>query len=426
MTVTTRSQEIMERARALFPGGVSSPVRAFRGVGGEPFVVERGRGSRIWDVDGREYIDYVLSWGPLVLGHAPDVVLDALRDVMQRGTSFGIPTELEVELAERITNRMPHVEMMRFVSSGTEATMSAIRVARAVTGRDVILKFDGCYHGHADSFLVRAGSGVATLGLPNSPGVPDALASLTVVADFNDLESVEALLRAHAVAAIIVEPIVGNGGYIAPDPAFLPGLRALADRYGALLVFDEVMTGFRIAFGGARERFGVTADLTTLGKVIGGGLPVAVYGGRRDLMEQVAPAGSVYQAGTLSGNPLAMAAGIATLDALMPDVHDAIAARTARLVRGLREIGARHGAAFTADSAGSMWGFFFRAEPVRSFAEAKTSDVERFKRFFHAALDRGVYLAPSAFEAAFMSSAHSDADIGETLDRLDDAMGRSV
>jgi glutamate-1-semialdehyde 2,1-aminomutase len=417
-----KSHAIMERARALFPGGVSSPVRAFRGVGGEPFVVERGLGSRIWDADGREYIDYVLSWGPLVLGHAPPGVLAALGDVMRRGTSFGIPTELEVELAERIVDRMPHVEMMRFVSSGTEATMSAIRVARAVTGRDVILKFDGCYHGHADSFLVRAGSGVATLGLPNSPGVPDALASLTVVADFNDLAGVERLLVAHDVAAIIVEPVVGNGGFIAPDAAFLPGLRELADRHGALLIFDEVMTGFRIAYGGARERFGVTPDLTTLGKVIGGGLPVAVYGGRRELMEHVAPSGPVYQAGTLSGNPLAMAAGIATLDALTPDAHDAIAARTARLVHGLRAIAARRGVPFTVDVAGSMWGFFFRAEPVRSFVDAKTSDVERFKRFFHAALDAGVYLAPSAFEAAFMSSAHSDADIDETLNRLDDAM----
>ncbi|HEY4132812.1 MAG TPA: glutamate-1-semialdehyde 2,1-aminomutase, partial [Gemmatimonadaceae bacterium] len=287
--VSARSHEIMERARALFPGGVSSPVRAFRGVGGEPFVVARGEGARIWDADGREYIDYVLSWGPLILGHAPRVVLDALSDVMQRGTSFGIPTELEVELAERIADRMPHVEMMRFVSSGTEATMSAARVARAVTGRDVILKFDGCYHGHADSFLVRAGSGVATLGLPNSPGVPDALAALTVVADFNDLEGVERLLGAHQVAAIIVEPVVGNGGFIAPDPVFLPGLRALADKYGAILIFDEVMTGFRVAYGGARERFNVIPDMTTLGKVIGGGLPVAVYGGRRELMEQVAP-----------------------------------------------------------------------------------------------------------------------------------------
>jgi glutamate-1-semialdehyde 2,1-aminomutase len=412
----------MERARALFPGGVNSPVRAFRGVGGEPFVVHRGVGSRIWDVDGREYIDYVLSWGPLVLGHAPRVVLDALADVMQRGTSFGIPTELEVRLAELIVARMPHVEMLRFVSSGTEATMSAIRVARAATGRDAILKFDGCYHGHADSFLVRAGSGVATLGLPNSPGVPDALAALTVVAPFNDLSSVEALLRAHSVAAIIVEPVVGNSGFIPPDPAFLPGLRTLADLYGALLIFDEVMTGFRIAYGGARERFGVTADLTTLGKVIGGGLPVAAYGGRRELMHQVAPSGSVYQAGTLSGNPLAMAGGLATLAELTPTVHDEIANRTTRLVQGLREIAARRGVPFTADSAGSMWGFFFRAEPVRSFSDARTSDVELFRRFFHAALERGVYLAPSAFEAAFMSAAHSEQDIGETLNRLDDAM----
>ena len=412
----------MERSRALFPGGVSSPVRAFYGVGGAPFVVERGEGSRIWDVDGREYIDYVLSWGPLVLGHAPSVVTDALADTMRRGTSFGIPTELEVELAELIVDRMPHIEMLRFVSSGTEATMSAIRLARAATKRDVILKFDGCYHGHADSFLVRAGSGVATLGLPNSPGVPDALASLTVVAAFNDLGEVESLLRAHRVAAVIVEPVVGNGGFIAPDPAFLPGLRALADRYGALLVFDEVMTGFRVAYGGARERFGVTADLTTLGKVIGGGLPVAVYGGRRDLMTNIAPTGSVYQAGTLSGNPLAMAAGIATLRALTPELHDQISARTQRLVHGLRRIAAEHDVPFTADSAGSMWGFFFRAEPVRSFADAKTCDVERFKRFFHAALARGVYLAPSAFEAAFMSSAHSDADVDETLNRLNGAM----
>jgi glutamate-1-semialdehyde 2,1-aminomutase len=401
---------------------VNSPVRAFRGVGGDPFFVARGAGSRIWDVDDNEYIDYVLSWGPLILGHAPKTVLDAVQRVMQNGTSFGIPTAIELDLAELVTKRMPHVEMLRFVSSGTEATMSAIRLARAATGRDAIIKFDGCYHGHGDSFLVRAGSGVATLGLPNSPGVPEALASLTLTATFNDLAGVEQLLEQHSVAAIIVEPIVGNGGFIAPDPAFIRGLRTLCDASGVLLIFDEVMTGFRIAFGGAPERFGVTPDLTTLGKVIGGGLPVAVYGGRRDLMSMIAPTGPVYQAGTLSGNPLAMAAGIATLKALTREVHERITARTAALVQGLREIAARQRVPFTADYAGSMFGFFFREEPVRSFADAKESDTKLFGRFFHAALDRGVYLAPSAFEAGFLSAAHSDADVESTLERLDDAL----
>ena len=418
----SRSDEIMKRSRALFPGGVNSPVRAFGGVGGEPFIVARGQGSRIWDVDGNEYIDFVLSWGPLVLGHAAPAVLDAVEAAMRDGTSFGIPTELEVQLGELVAERMPHVEMLRFVSSGTEATMSAIRVARAVTKRDRILKFEGCYHGHADSFLVRAGSGVATLGLPNSPGVPEALASLTLTAPFNDLAATERLLRQHDVAAVIVEPVVGNSGFIAPDPEFHAGLRALCDRHGALLIHDEVMTGFRIAYGGAPERFGVRPDLTTLGKVIGGGLPVAAYGGRADLMRCVAPAGPVYQAGTLSGNPLAMAGGIATLQALTRPLHDRIVQRTERLVQGLREIAARRGVPFTAANAGSMWGFFFRAEPVRNFAQAKESDTEMFRRFFHAALDRGVYLAPSAFEAAFMSAAHSDDDVHLALDRLDDAM----
>ncbi len=427
MRDTTRSRALMARARELFPGGVNSPVRAFGGVGGEPFVVARGLGARIWDADDNEYLDYVLSWGPLVLGHAPPVVLEALRETMERGTSFGIPTGLEVTLAELVRERMPHVELLRFVSSGTEATMSALRLARAATGRDMLIKFDGCYHGHADSFLVRAGSGVATLGLPNSPGVPDALAALTLTARFNDADEVEVLLRAHAgrVAAIIVEPVVGNAGFIPPDPAFLPALRRLASEHETLLVFDEVMTGFRVAPGGATERYGVTPDLVTLGKVIGGGLPVAAYGGRRDLMERVAPSGPVYQAGTLSGNPLAMAAGIATLGALTPAVHDAIDRQTRALVEGLRGIAARRGVPFTADSAGSMFGFFFRAEPVRSFSDAKTADVERFRRFFHAALERGVYLAPSAFEAGFMSAAHGDAEVALTLERLDAAMAEA-
>ena len=414
----------MAHARELFPGGVNSPVRAFGGVGGEPFMVVRGEGARIWDADGRELIDFVLSWGPLVLGHAAPVVLEALERTMRSGTSFGIPTPLESDLADLIRVRMPHVEMMRFVSSGTEATMSAVRLARAATGRSLIIKFDGCYHGHADGFLVRAGSGVATLGLPNSPGVPDAIASLTLTAAFNDLDEVRSLITRHPadVAAIIVEPIVGNAGFIPPDPAFLPGLRELADASGALLIFDEVMTGFRIAPGGAAERFGVRADLTTLGKVIGGGLPVAAYGGRADLLEMIAPSGPVYQAGTLSGNPLAMAAGIATLEALTPALHERVARQTGRLVAGLRAAAARAGVPFTADCAGSMFGFFFRAEPVRSYADARTADVARFRRFFHAALDRGVYLAPSAFEAGFVSSAHGAAEIDDALTRLEDAL----
>jgi glutamate-1-semialdehyde 2,1-aminomutase len=423
-----RSAAVMARARGLFPGGVNSPVRAFRGVGGEPIVAERGEGARIWDVDGKEYIDFVLSWGPLVLGHASPIVLDALERTMTNGTSFGMPTELEVQLGELIRARMPHVEMMRFVSSGTEATMSAVRLARAFTGRDAILKFEGCYHGHADSFLVRAGSGVATLGLPDSPGVPAELASLTLTAPFNDLEAATDLVRGNkrGIAAIIVEPIVGNSGFIPPDPGFLEGLRALADSAGALLIFDEVMTGFRIAPGGARERFGVTADLTTLGKVIGGGLPVALYGGRRNIMERIAPSGPVYQAGTLSGNPLAMAAGLATLSALTPALHSKIEKRTAALVEGLQKIGVDLGVPLTAGHAGSMWGFFFSENPVRNFSDAKSSDVELFRRFFHAALDRGVYLAPSPFEVCFMSAAHGDDEVADALEKMRDALEAAI
>ncbi|MFN8667731.1 MAG: glutamate-1-semialdehyde 2,1-aminomutase [Gemmatimonadaceae bacterium] len=424
----TKSAALMARARDLFPGGVNSPVRAFRGVGGEPFVVARGAGARIWDVDGKAYIDYVLSWGPLVLGHAPAVVLEALQEVMQRGTSFGIPTELEVTLGERVRAMMPHVERLRFVSSGTEATMSAIRLARAATGRDAILKFDGCYHGHADSFLVKAGSGVATLGLPNSPGVPESLAALTLTATFNDIEETTQLVRANAesLAAIIVEPVVGNSGLIPPQPGFLQALRALADEVGAVLIFDEVMTGFRVALGGAREVFGVTPDLTTLGKVIGGGLPVAAYGGKQALMDRVAPSGPVYQAGTLSGNPLAMAGGLATLNALTPEVHAAMAVRTRRLAEGVATLARECDVPCTAGSVGSMWGFFLRDTAVHSFADAKTADVALFKRFFHEALARGVYLAPSAFEAGFMSAAHDDAVIDETLGILREAMRAAV
>ena len=423
-----RSADVMARAREIFPGGVNSPVRGFGGVGGEPIVAARGEGARIWDADGKEYIDFVLSWGPLVLGHASPIVLDALERTMQKGTSFGMPTELEVVLAELIRQRMPHIQMMRFVSSGTEATMSAVRLARAFTGRDAILKFEGCYHGHADSFLVRAGSGVATLGLPDSPGVPAALAALTLTAPFNDLDGATDLVRANAksIAAIIVEPVVGNSGFIPPDAGFLEGLRRLADESGALLIFDEVMTGFRIAPGGARERFGVTADLTTLGKVIGGGLPVGAYGGRREIMERVAPSGPVYQAGTLSGNPLAMAAGLATLSTLTPALHARIEQRTSALVEGLQKIADDLRVPLTTACAGSMWGFFFTTKPVRNFTDAKSSDTSLFRRFFHTALERGVYLAPSPFEACFMSAAHGDAEITDALERMRDAMEHAI
>ena len=404
-------------------------MRAFRAVGGTPFFVAQAEGARLTDVDGKAYIDYVCSWGPLILGHAHPAVLDAIRSAAERGWTYGAPCEAEVELAELVRCRMPAVEMVRFVNSGTEATMAALRLARAATQRDVVLKFEGCYHGHADSFLVKAGSGVATLGLPDSPGVPAVLAGLTVTLPFNDTLAVEELFRQRgdALAAVIVEPYVGNSGFIAPESGFHPALRALCDRHGTLLIFDEVMTGFRVAPGGAQERLGVRPDLTTLGKIIGGGMPVGAYGGRPDLMRLVAPEGPVYQAGTLAGNPVAMAAGLATLrQTERPGFYEALERRTARLVAGIGDAARRHAVPLTAGHAGSLWGAYFTAGPVRNFADAKRSDAARFARWHRAALARGVFLAPSAFEAGFVSSAHTDADIDHTIAQLDAALGDAL
>jgi glutamate-1-semialdehyde 2,1-aminomutase len=421
----SRSAELFARARAVLPGGVNSPVRAFRAVGGTPFFVVRAQGARLTDADGRTYLDYVCSWGPLILGHAAPPVLRAICEAAERGWSYGAPCQAEVELAELVRRRMPAVEMMRFVNSGTEATMAAVRVARAATGRDRILKFEGCYHGHADGFLVRAGSGVATLGLPDSPGVPAALAALTLTVPFNDADAVADAMRRHGgdIAAVIVEPFVGNAGFIPPEPGFLPALRELCDRHGALLIFDEVMTGFRVGPGGAQQRVGVRPDLTTLGKIVGGGMPVGAYGGRADLMRRVAPEGPVYQAGTLAGNPVAMAAGLATLrETERPGFYETLERRTARLVAGIGDAARRHGVPVATGHAGSMWGVFFAPGPVRNFAEARGTDTALFARWHRAALARGVFLAPSAFEAGFVSSAHSDADIDYTIAQLDAAL----
>ena len=424
----TRSSELFNRAKRVLPGGVNSPVRAFRAVGGTPFFVAHGHGSSLADVDGEEYLDYVCSWGALILGHAHPVVLDAVRAAAGRGWTYGAPCEAEVDLAEEVRQRMPSLEMMRFVNSGTEATMAAVRLARAATGRDIIIKFEGCYHGHADSFLVKAGSGVATLGLPDSPGVPAALAGLTLTAPFNDARSVADLFRERAdrIAAVIVEPYVGNAGFIPPESDFHPALRSLCDRHGALLIFDEVMTGFRVAGGGAQERLGVKPDLTTLGKIVGGGFPVGVYGGRADLMKRVAPEGPVYQAGTLSGNPVAMAAGLATLrETSKPGFYETLNRRTERLVSGLQNAARRNGVAVTTGHAGSMWGLYFTPGPVRSYADARQSDTALFARWHKAALARGVFLAPSAFEAGFVSAAHSEADIDFTIAQLDAALAEA-
>lgn len=421
---TTRSEEIFTAAQALMPGGVSSPVRAFQSVGGQPIVFDRVKGAYAWDVDGNRYIDYIGSWGPAICGHSHPEVVAALQEAVEKGTSFGAPCALENEMAERVIEAVPSVEMVRFVNSGTEACMAVLRLMRAFTGREKVIKFEGCYHGHADMFLVKAGSGVATLGLPDSPGVPRATTSNTLTAPYNDLEAVKELFAENpdAIAGVILEPIVGNAGYIAPEPGFLEGLRELTHENGALLVFDEVMTGFRISYGGAQSHFGVTPDLTTMGKVIGGGLPVGAYGGRAEIMAMVAPAGPVYQAGTLSGNPLAMTAGLKTLGLLRgPGVYERLDAMTRRLSEGILKAGQDAGLPICGGSVSAMFGFFLCDGPVRNFEEAKASDTSRFGKVHRAMLERGIYLAPSAFEAGFTSLAHSEADIDATIKAFRDS-----
>jgi glutamate-1-semialdehyde 2,1-aminomutase len=414
----TRSEELFARALRLIPGGVNSPVRAFKAVGGTPLFIGKAEGSRVFDADGRAYIDYVGSWGPMILGHAHPPIVDAVREAASRGTSYGAPCAAEVELAERVVRHVPSVEKVRFVSSGTEATMSALRVARGFTGRRKILKFEGCYHGHADGLLVAAGSGVATLGIPGSPGVPEGTVADTIVIPFNDTRALEAVFTEHGtdIAAVIVEPVSGNMGCVAPREGYLQALRSVTKDAGTILIFDEVMTGFRLALGGAQALYGIRPDMTCLGKVVGGGLPAAAYGGRAEIMDTVAPLGPVYQAGTLSGNPLAMAAGTVALDLLQkPGTYEALEAKSARLHAGLAGAALSAGVAVTINRVGSMMTVFFCPGPVTDYASAKTSDTARFGRFFHGLLERGVYLPPAQFEAAFVSLAHTEADIDETV-----------
>lgn len=415
----SRSAELFHRAEKTIPGGVNSPVRAFRGVGGDPVFIEKAAGAWLFDSDGQRYIDYVGSWGPMIAGHAHPEIIEAVKQAADNGLSFGAPTALEIEMAERVCDILPSLEMVRMVSSGTEATMSAIRLARGFTGRDKIVKFEGCYHGHGDSLLVKAGSGALTLGVPNSPGVPAALAAHTITLDYNNLDSVREAFSeiGNEVACIIVEPVAGNMNCIPPVEGFLEGLREICNEYSAVLIFDEVMTGFRVALGGAQTRYGVTPDLTTLGKVIGGGMPVGAFGGKREIMEHIAPLGPVYQAGTLSGNPIAMTAGLKTLDIISaPDFFTNLEKKTTQLVEGFQARADAAGIPFTTSQVGGMFGLFFtEADRVTSFAQATQCNVDAFQHFFHSMLDQGIYLAPSAYEAGFVSSAHSDRDLEETL-----------
>ena len=415
----TRSEELFTQAQVHIPGGVNSPVRAFRAVGGTPIFFEKAQGAYAWDADGKRYIDYVQSWGPMVLGHAHPEVINAVIETAKFGLSFGAPTERETTLANKLCALMPNMDMVRFVSSGTEATMSAIRLARAFTQRDNIIKFEGCYHGHSDSLLIKAGSGALTMGVPSSPGVPAVLADHTITLDYNNSQQVRDYFAVHGdkVACIIVEPVVGNMNCVPPVEGFLETLREVCDQSGALLILDEVMTGFRVSHTGAQGYYNIKADITTLGKVIGGGMPVGAFGGRRDIMQMIAPSGPVYQAGTLSGNPVAMAAGLKTLELLeAPDFYKNLSARTTQLAEGLQKLADEAGIPFTTNHVGSMFGFFFTSEPkITNFKQVMACDIPRFNRFFHGMLKRGVYLAPASYEAGFMSGAHTDADIQVTL-----------